>query len=237
MVLLFLHAAIQASISAYQNAIHRQHRILSVRSNSPTQFLQALCYLLKQYVGLLFGTYDNEVYHRSRPDTLPIVNWDNCLNKSDPLKDYFDGNQTLGDDTTTFKRLRRLAHCLEDGCTQSIAQDLDQSSDRMPKTFIQLRSLRNRFYHSNRHCREMSGAGCWMFVQWIAIDSQHEHAWAINATDQDNVKGVGYTHIYNSRFQRNIILTESDIQASGQDCQHALRFPEGPHCRTGLPMA
>lgn len=61
--------------------------------------------------GSLFSTFDSEFYRNIRLEGLPNVRWE-CLNRSDPLRSLPTGPATVGNDVTTYRRLRTLENCL-----------------------------------------------------------------------------------------------------------------------------
>ena len=72
----------------------------------------------------LFGTFDSELYREIRLSKLPEVNWlselpevnrEHGLNRSEPLKSLPTGSESIGDDVTTYRRLRTLGNCLNSG--------------------------------------------------------------------------------------------------------------------------
>ena len=63
----------------------------------------------------LFGTFDSERYREIRLSDLPEVNWEYSLNRSDPLRSLLTGSKSIGNDVTTYRRLRTLDNCLNSG--------------------------------------------------------------------------------------------------------------------------
>ena len=63
----------------------------------------------------LFGTFDLELYREIRLSKLPEVNWEHGLNRSDPLRSLPTGSKSIGNDVTTYRRLRTLDDCLNSG--------------------------------------------------------------------------------------------------------------------------
>lgn len=63
----------------------------------------------------LFNTFDSDLYHDLRPQCLPRVDMSHGLNRSDPLRTLPVGPKSIGNDVTTFRRLRTLHNCLGKG--------------------------------------------------------------------------------------------------------------------------
>lgn len=59
----------------------------------------------------LFNTFDSDLYRDIRLQCLPRVDMSHGLNRSDPLRTLPVGPKSIGNDVTTFRRLRTLLQC------------------------------------------------------------------------------------------------------------------------------
>ena len=103
-------------------------KALYIAMNKPSATTSFICLLsYKQHVpsgavllaeamcASLFGTFDSERYRKIRISELPEVNWEYGLNRSDPLRSLPTGPESIGNDVTTYRRLRTLDNCLNSG--------------------------------------------------------------------------------------------------------------------------
>ena len=137
----------------------------------------------------LFGTLNSEPYRDIRLKDLPEINWKWGLNRSDPLRTSAVGNEALGNDVTTYRRLRTLENCLNSG------------------------PMRVGFHPRRKHASNGSYQFClfnenftipknvavsWKLedqdevnVQWQCCLDRHPHAFAPMAQENDDGKRVG----------------------------------------------
>jgi hypothetical protein len=71
--------------------------------------------LIKAVCCSIFGSLNLEQYQRLRLKELPQVDWDWGLNKSDPLQIWRSGDETIGNDSSSYQRLQTLENCLKSG--------------------------------------------------------------------------------------------------------------------------
>lgn len=159
--------------------------LLSYKQRVPTGAVllaEAMC-------ASLFGTFDSERYREIRLSELPEVNWEYDLNRSDPLRSLPIGPESIGNDLTTYRRLRTLDNCLNSG------------------------PMRVGFHPRRKHARNNSYQFClfnenftipkdvavsWKLgsqaeinVQWQCCLDRHPHAFAPMAQENDDEKRVG----------------------------------------------
>ena len=194
------------------NRINKNHRSPSYRKKYPdktfyvamdtpgsiTRFIRLIWFPNPVPTGLvllaeavccsLFGSYDHAVYHRARPHSLPAVDWNNGLNRSDPLKIWPSGPTSIGNDLCTFRRLRRLDNCLNSGpmkvwyCKEKDKQSgsyqfcLFNENFTIPSKIAQSWNLAHQSIVN---------------VQWDAKPERHQKPFAPEAGDEDLGKGVG----------------------------------------------
>lgn len=137
----------------------------------------------------LFGSFDSEQYRKVRLRDLPEVNWEYGLNRSDPLRSLPTGPESIGNDVTTYRRLRTLDNCLKSG------------------------PMRVGFHPRRKHAMNGSYQFClfkenftipkdvafsWKLndqseinVQWQCYPERHPHAFAPMARENDDGKRVG----------------------------------------------
>ena len=137
----------------------------------------------------LFGTFDSERYREIRLRDLPEVNWECGPNRSDPLRSLPTGPKSIGNDVTTYRRLRTLDNCLNSG------------------------PMRVGFHPRRKHARNGSYqfglfsenftipkdvAVSWKLerqakinVQWQCCPDRHPHAFAPKARENDDGKRIG----------------------------------------------
>ena len=159
--------------------------LLSYKQHVPT----GAVFLAEAMCASLFGIFDSERYRKIRISELPEVNWEYGLNRSGPLRSLPTGPESIGNDVTTYRRLRTLDNCLNSG------------------------PMRVGFHPRRKHTRNGSYqfrlfsenftlprdvAVSWKLrsqakinVQWQCCLDRHPHAFAPMAQEDDDGKRVG----------------------------------------------
>ncbi|KFY21993.1 hypothetical protein V491_02913 [Pseudogymnoascus sp. VKM F-3775] len=160
-------------------------RLSSYTENVPT----AQVLLTESVCCSIFGTFSSEVYQQVRLKWLPKVDWDHGLNRSDPLQTWRSGVDTIGNDASSYRRLRTLDNCLKSGPMRvgfhprrksitngSYQFTLFDENFTIPKTVAELWELRS---------------GSVVNVQWDVSTDFHRHPFAPMAKETDVGRRIG----------------------------------------------
>ena len=95
------------------------------KPDTTTSFASLLRYQKRVLIGVvllaeamyasLFDSFDSEQSYKIRLRDLTEVNWECGFNRSDPLRSLPTGPKSIGNDATTYWRLRTLDNCLKSG--------------------------------------------------------------------------------------------------------------------------
>ena len=136
----------------------------------------------------IFGSLNLEQYRSLRLKELPQVDWDCGLNRSDPLQIWRSGDETIGNDSSSNRRLRRLENCLKSGPVYVHYHYKGPSTAGSYEFWI----------FSETFIIPKDVAECWglqngsmVNVQWQISDDTHPHAFAPMAKPTDDGRRVG----------------------------------------------
>ena len=137
----------------------------------------------------LFGTFNSEPYRNIRLRDLPEVDWKWGLNRSDPLKTFAVGMESIGNDVTTYRRLRTLDNCLKSGPMRV--------GFHPRRKHVENGSYQFYLFHQS-FTLPKDVAISWKLkrqdeinVQWQCCLDRHPHAFAPMAQENDDGKRVG----------------------------------------------
>lgn len=137
----------------------------------------------------LVGTFDSEFYRNIRLEGLPYVRWEYGLNRSDPLRSLPTGPTTIGNDVTTYRRLRTLENCLSSG---PIRVGFHSRGRHTSNGFYQFGLSNENFTIPKDVALSWKlGKESEINVQWQCTLDRHPHAFAPLAEEDDVGKGVG----------------------------------------------
>ena len=137
----------------------------------------------------LFGTFDSEFYRNIRLEGLPNVRWEYGLNRSDPLRSLPTGPATIGNDATTYRRLRTLENCLNGG---PIRVGFHSRRGHTSNGSYQFCLFNENFTIPKDVALSWKlGKESEINVQWQCTLDRHPHAFAPLAEEDDVGKGVG----------------------------------------------
>lgn len=139
----------------------------------------------------IFGSLNTEQYRRLRLKELPQVDWDCGLNRSDPLQIWRSGDETIGNDSSSYRRLRTLENCPKSGPVRV-------------GSCHKMRGTKNGSYQyqfwlfSEGFTIPRDVAECWglqnssvVNVQWQISGDTNPHAFAPMAKQTDDGRRVG----------------------------------------------
>jgi hypothetical protein len=137
----------------------------------------------------IFGTLKSKIHLRLRLKELPKVNWEYGLNRSDPLQSMRFGLTTIGNDITTYRRLRTLNNCLKSGPVHVGFHPRRRSSKNGSYQF----SLFDESFAIPRDIADTWGLDnhSEVNVQWEIVNDTHPQAFAPMAKNTDDGRRVG----------------------------------------------
>lgn len=161
-----------------------------IRLSSYTEDVPTAQVLLTESVCCsIFGTFSSEIYQQIRLKGLPKAGWDHGLNRSDPLQTWRSGVDTIGNDASSYRRLRTLDNCLKSGPMRvgfhprrksitngSYQFTLFDENFTIPKTIAGHWGLRS---------------GSVVNVQWDVSADFHRHPFAPMAKETDAGRRIG----------------------------------------------
>ena len=153
----------------------------------PVQIGQVL--LAEAVCASLFITFDSDLYRDVRLHSLPQVDRSHGLNQSDPLRSLPAGPKSIGNDVTTFRRLRTLHNCLGSGpvrVSYHVRQERETKSSWRFQLFTAMFTIPKKI------------AATWdlstdpeINVEWQCSDGVHPHAYAPAAGKHEDGSSVG----------------------------------------------
>lgn len=174
-------------------------RLSSYTENVPT----AQVLLTESVCCSIFGTFSSEVYQQVRLKWLPKVDRDRGLNRSDPLQTWRSGVDTIGNDASSYRRLRTLDNCLKSGPMRvgfhprkksitngSYQFTLFDENFTIPKTVAELWRLRG---------------GSVVNVQWDVSTDFHQHPFAPMAKETDVGRRIGIRVFQTTKHEHWIV--------------------------------
>lgn len=123
-----------------------------------------------------------------RSKDLPYVHWERGLNRSDPLKTLPIGPKPIGNDATTYQRLRRLHTCLNGGPMRVGFCSRRGHSINGSYRFALFRHMFT--VPKNIAPQWKLGVTSEVNVEGQCSDGRHPHAFAPMATEYDDGKRV-----------------------------------------------
>lgn len=160
-------------------------RLSSYREGVPT----AQVLLAESICCSMFGTFSSEIYQQVRLKGLPKVAWDHGLNRSDPLQTWRSGVDSIGSDSSSYRRLPTLDNCLKSGPMRvgfhprrksitngSYQFTLFDENFTIPKAISEHWGLRS---------------GSVVNVQWDVSVDFHQHPFALMAKETDDGRRIG----------------------------------------------
>jgi len=142
----------------------------------------------------LLGSFRTRAYRELRLDCLPIIDWNTGLNRSSPLGDA--SNVNIGQDTTTWRRLRTIDNCLQSG--PFLVSSMVKKDATKPYCYYFVLFHQSFFIP----CKL---AEAWKLlespqvnVQWDIREDTHPEQWARRATRADEGRRLGI-RIYKER--------------------------------------
>ena len=137
----------------------------------------------------LFNTFDSDLYRDIRLQCLPRVDMSRGLNRSDPLRTLPVGPKSIGNDVTTFRRLRTLHNCLGKGpirVSYHVHREREMKSSWRFQLFTAMFTIPKNI------------AATWNLanspeinVEWQVSSGVHPHAFAAEAGKQEDGRCVG----------------------------------------------
>ncbi|KFY08692.1 hypothetical protein V492_05995 [Pseudogymnoascus sp. VKM F-4246] len=160
-------------------------RLSSYRENVPT----AQVLLTESVCCSMFGTFSSEIYQQVRLKGLPEAGLDHGLNRSDPLQTWRSGVDTIGNDASSYRRLRTLDNCLKSGPMRVGFHRRRKSTINGSYQF----TLFDENFTIPKAVAEhwMLRSGSVVNVQWDVSAGFHQHPFAPMAKETDDGRRIG----------------------------------------------
>jgi len=174
---------------------HDQYKALYKAMDAPgavTKFILLAAYdtrvetpqvlLTESVCASLFGSFRTRVYRNLRIEGLPSVNWACGLNRSDPLAGSGRDMAQIGEDSTTYRRLRTLESALNSGPR---------------RIFVSRRVFQFKFFEAKFTIPQKTALEWGLVhdsqvnVQWDISDGVHPHQFATTASPEEDASRVG----------------------------------------------